>query len=81
MLNELKNSKKVVGIKQLRRALSRDELRRVFLAENADPALTEPLLALAEEKAVPVSRVATMRELGQACGISVGAAAAGLLKQ
>ena len=80
MLRELKNSPKVVGVKQLRRAIGRDEIRRVFLADDADPAITEPIDALAGERRIPVVRVRTMKELGLACGIAVGASAAGLLK-
>jgi ribosomal protein L7Ae-like RNA K-turn-binding protein len=39
--------------------------------------LTGPVARLAEENAVTVRWIPTMRELGAACGISVGAAAAG----
>ena len=80
MLSELKNSPRVVGVKQLRKAVGRDEIRRVFLADDADPAVTEPVEALALERGVPVTRVPSMKELGRACGIAVGASAAGLLK-
>ena len=80
MLSELMKNPKVVGVKQLRKAIGRDEIRRVFLAEDADPVVTEPVEALARERAVPVVRVASMKELGRACGIAVGASAAGLLK-
>ena len=79
MLRELTYSPRVVGVKQLRKAIGRDEVRRVFLADDADPAVTEPVEALAEERGLPVTRVETMKALGQACGISVGASAAGLL--
>ncbi len=79
MLSELKNSPRVVGVKQLRKAVGRDQVRRIFLAEDADPAITEPIETLAQERSVPVTHVPTMRELGQACGIAVGASAAGLL--
>ena len=41
----------------------------------------EPLEALAEGTEVPVEWVCSMKELGQACGIAVGAAAAGILAQ
>ena len=78
LLSELRNSPKVVGIRQLRKALARGEILRVFLAEDADPALTEPLSAQSAEQGVPVDWVPTMRELGAACGITVGASAAGL---
>ena len=81
MLNELKNTPKVVGIKQLRKALNRGRVQEVFLARDADPALTDPLETLAEEQGVPVQWVSAMKELGQACGIAVGAAAAGLLSE
>ena len=79
MLNELKHSAKVVGVKQLRKALNRGAVCRVYLADNADPAIIEPLEELARAAGVPVCRVAAMKELGQACGIAVGAAAAGIL--
>ena len=80
MLSELKNSPRVVGVKQLRKAVGRDEIRRIFLAEDADPVITEPMEALASERGIPVSWVPTMKELGRACGIAVGASAAGLLR-
>ena len=80
LLSELKNSPRVVGVKQLRKAVGRDEIRRVFLAEDADPAITGPIEDLAGARDVPITRVRSMKELGQACGIAVGASAAGLLK-
>lgn len=79
MLEELKNAKKVVGIKQLRRALADNTAKTVFLADDADPALIEPIRSICAEKGVECIDVATMRELGTACRISVGAAAAALL--
>ena len=80
MLRELMNCPRVVGVKQLRKAIGRDEIRRVFLADDADPAVTGPIEVLANAHDVPVVRVPAMKELGSACGIAVGAAAAGLLK-
>ncbi len=80
MLSELRNSPKVVGVRQLRKAVGRGEVCRVFLADDADPAVTEPIERLARENEIPVTRVPAMRELGLACGIAVGASAAGLLK-
>ena len=66
----------VVGVKQLRKALLNGHARCVFLAENADPQLTEPLACQCEEKKIPITWVPTMADLGRACGIEVGAAAA-----
>ena len=38
----------VVGAKQLRKALNAGRAKAVWLAKNADPNLTEPLIALCE---------------------------------
>ena len=76
MLEELKTSQKVVGIKQTRRALDGGAVKTLFLARDADPALVEPLEAQARERGVAVCWADTMRALGAACGIAVGAAVA-----
>jgi len=72
----LGRSKVVVGSKQLRKALQNGRARCVFLAENADPHITEPIEQMCRENTVPVNWVSSMAELGRACGIEVGAAAA-----
>ena len=73
---ELAKSKFVVGAKQLKKALKNGNARRVFLACNADPAITEPIAALCQLNKVDVAWVRSMTDLGHACGIEVGAAAA-----
>ncbi|MBQ1351215.1 MAG: ribosomal L7Ae/L30e/S12e/Gadd45 family protein [Oscillospiraceae bacterium] len=80
MPGTLKESAKVIGAKQSRRAIAEGRAARVFLAEDADPNLTAPLRTLAESMDVPVSSVASMQALGKACGILVGSAAAVLIK-
>lgn len=79
MISKLKNSPKVVGIKQSCKAIRQGEATFVFLAENADPHLTDPIRQLCQTGGVPMEVVPTMKELGSACGISVGAAVAVLL--
>ena len=76
---DLRKSDVVVGSKQLRKALAKDRAQQVYLALNADPAVTEPILALCEVNHVPYTWVCTMQDLGRACGIEVGAAAAAVL--
>ena len=76
MLTQLEQAGKVVGVKQTRRALRDGRAKAVFLAQDADPALTEPLAELAESKDVAVIWTEHMKELGKACGIAVGAAVA-----
>lgn len=79
MLEQLNTQRKVVGIKQLRKSLKDGLVSRVFAARNADPKLTEPLEEECRLCGVELVWVPTMAELGKACGISVGASAAGLL--
>lgn len=79
MLTQLEHAGKVVGVKQARRALNDGRAKTVFLAQDADPALTEPLAELAGSKGVPVVWTEHMRELGKACGIAVGSAVAAIV--
>ncbi len=80
MLDELKTaSSKVVGIKQLRKALSSGTAKKVFLAEDADPMLTDPIARACKETGTAVEYVETMKQLGSACSISVSAAAAAIV--
>lgn len=79
MSTELAASPKVVGAKQVRRALNAGTATRLYVAQDADPALLQPLEQLAAEKAVPVEQVPTMKQLGTDCGIAVGAAVAALI--
>ena len=74
--DELAKNKFIVGAKQLKKALKNGNARRVFLACNADPAITEPIAALCQLNKVDVAWVRSMTDLGNACGIEVGAAAA-----
>ena len=80
MLAELNTKEKIVGIKQLRKALSDGRARKVFVADDADPKLTGPILDQCASDGVEVEHVPAMAELGRACGIEVGAAVAALLK-
>ena len=72
----LKGKRLVVGTKQLRKALENGRAKWVWLAENADPAITEPLEALCLRMRVDYDWVPSKEDLGRRCGIEVGAAAA-----
>ena len=78
-LPDLTDFKVVVGAKQLKKALSRGCVRYVFLAENADPCLTEPLAELCRQQGIRLTWVRSMTDLGHCCGIEVGAAAAAVV--
>ena len=80
MLRDWNGQPKVVGVKQSRRAIREGRAVQVFLATNADPALTGPLAALCAAEGIPVEQAATMEELGKAAGIQVGAAVVAVLR-
>jgi len=80
MLANLKHAKKVVGIKQARRAINKDEAQTVYVAEDAEPRLVQDVIDLCKEKSIEIIYVSSMRELGKACGIDVNAAVAAVLK-
>ena len=69
----------VVGAKQLKKAVKAGRVKYVFLAENADPAVTEPLEHLCTANHIQITWVPSMTELGRCCGIEVGAAAAAVV--
>ena len=69
----------VVGAKQLKKAVRAGRARYVFLAENADPAVTQPLEELCAANHIQITWVHSMTELGRSCGIEVGAAAAAVV--
>lgn len=66
----------VVGAKQLKKAILGGRARYVCLAKDADPAITGSLEELCKTNGIPYSYVRSMAELGRACHIEVGAAAA-----
>ena len=74
MLAELKTSPRVVGAKQIRKLLPTGRVKKVYVAQNADP-----ITALCEQYEIEVELVETMRLLGEACEIAVEAAAAALV--
>jgi len=80
VLREQMNQDKVVGVKQSRRAIREGKAAKVFLAFNADPALTEPLEAMCAENGVETVDAFSMEELGRAAGIQVGAAVVAVLR-
>lgn len=80
-LDTLKSANRVIGIKQVSKAVKRESVMSVFIADDADERVTAPLVLLCEEHGVAVEHAGSMQELGKACGIEVGAAAAAVLKQ
>lgn len=81
MLSELSRSGKVIGVKQTKRAISSGSAERVFVAADADRRLTGPIIEACKQSNIPYTEIESMRELGRACGIGVGAAVAAIISK
>ena len=73
-------ARKVVGTKQVVRALKAGNLTKAYVANDADTFIYQEVTRAAETAKVPCVRVGSMKELGIICGVEVPAAAAGILK-
>ncbi|MEC1550620.1 50S ribosomal protein L7ae-like protein [Bacillus rugosus] len=69
----------IIGTKQTVKALKRGSVKEVVVAKDADPILTSSVVSLAEDQGISVSMVESMKKLGKACGIEVGAAAVAII--
>ncbi len=72
---------KTVGSKQTLKAIQRGQAQAVYLAQDADVRVVDPIIRACRAKAIPLVEVPSMRELGKACGISVGCASAAITKE
>lgn len=80
MISDLTTGKKVVGVKQSRKAVTGGNAAEGFIAEDCEEKIKADFAELCGQYRVPLLVVPTMMELGAACGIQVGAAAAVLLR-
>lgn len=79
MLSELIKGNHVIGLKQTMRAVKRGQAKAVYVAEDVERKITEPLFELCSEKNVLTVAVPSMKELARALGVEVETAAAALL--
>ncbi|MGZ0084165.1 50S ribosomal protein L7ae-like protein [Caldibacillus thermoamylovorans] len=76
----LQAGKIVIGTKQTIRALKEGKAVEVIVATDADLPIIEQVTTAATEANVPVTKVDSMKKLGKACKIQVGAAAVAILR-
>lgn len=74
------NGRVLVGAKQLKKALLRRTAKEIYLALDADPAVTAPIAELCGQCGIEPRWVPSMASLGRCCGIEVGAAAAAVVE-
>lgn len=76
-LEQLTNApKKIIGVKQATKSLKSNKAKVLFIAKDAEQHVVREILQLADDHGVEVVYVQTMKELGKACEIDVGAATA-----
>jgi large subunit ribosomal protein L7A len=75
----LQASKIVIGTKQATKALKQGMVKDIVIAADADSNVTTKLIKKAEELNIPVLQVDSMKKLGRACGIEVGASVVAII--
>ncbi len=68
----------IIGTKQTVKALKNGKATELIVAKDAEARVTAKAVELARELNIPVTYVDSMKELGKACGIDVGAATVAL---
>ncbi len=81
MPEELATGKKVVGLKQVHKAVMQGRAAKVYVSCDAEERLVKPLLEECRQAEIPTDESCTMQQLGRACGISVGTAAVAVLAE
>jgi large subunit ribosomal protein L7A len=70
-----------IGAKQATKKVESSKALEVFVAQDADPRVTIKLVNLCHQREVKVTYVDSMKLLGKACGIEVGAAVAAVVNE
>ncbi|WP_066366321.1 50S ribosomal protein L7ae-like protein [Neobacillus fumarioli] len=76
----LQAQKIVIGTKQTVKALNQGIVEELIIADDADAKLTASAVEKANELEIPVHHVDSMKKLGKACGIAVGAATVAIIR-
>ena len=69
-----------IGTKQTVKALKDENVQEILVASDAEPRLTAKVVEEAILMNIPVHYVESMKKLGKACGIEVGAAAVAIIR-
>ncbi|MBC7075267.1 MAG: ribosomal L7Ae/L30e/S12e/Gadd45 family protein [Syntrophomonadaceae bacterium] len=80
-LEELKSGARVIGTRQVKKALNKGIVKKVYIASDAEPHIIEPIKQLCQQNQVEIEVVDKMVTLGDICGIEVGSATAALLNE
>lgn len=79
---KVKQAEKIsIGTKQTTKMVELGLANEVFVANDADPRITMKIVNLCKKMGVTVTYVDSMKLLGKACGIEVGAAVAAAVNE
>jgi large subunit ribosomal protein L7A len=76
----LQASKIIIGTKQTVKALREGVVQELIIATDADAKVTAPAVNEAQKLSVPIQYVESMKKLGKACRIEVGAATVAIIR-
>ena len=79
-MENINNVKKKIGLKECKKAVQNDNVLKAFIAQDVDERVIAEFKDLCNQKSVEVIQVDTMKDLGKACGIDVGASTVVILK-
>lgn len=69
-----------IGLKQTLKAIEHGDAQEIIIAKDADQKLASKVIRYSNEKKLSISFVDSMKQLGKASGIDVGAATVAILK-
>ncbi|MEH7108912.1 MULTISPECIES: 50S ribosomal protein L7ae-like protein [Bacillaceae] len=70
----------IIGTKKTVKALKEGIVLELIVASDADPKIINQAVTDAERLNIPIQYVDSMKKLGKACGIEVGAAAVAITR-
>lgn len=76
MQNLKSSSDLIIGLKQTLKAIQSDRAAKIYLAADADGYIRKSVTDACIQKNLEIIYVSTMKELGEACGINIGASTA-----
>ena len=80
MLERLRNAEKVVGTRRLVRAILAGEIEEAYVARDADLFILRQVRDACNQMNVRMVEADSMKLLGEACGVEVRTASAGIKK-
>jgi len=70
--------RRTVGLKQTVKAIKNGTAKKVYLAEDADDFIKQSVQDVCRDRNIQIIYVSNMKELGDACGIDIGASTAAI---